>query len=149
MQQSCQSNQGSPKGCTFPLLCAELGEKVWEKKSWPQCGTPLPCKSAGRQSRSGQGRDIPSGLLQPPTPRTVCPRDSEQTLPLGAQHPLCPSCPLWHTGRRNRRAGGAFSCQCSAETVSPGVRSSPVSPGNCQGFQSRNLVQQLRPRWHK
>lgn len=149
MLQSCQSTQGSPKGCTFPLFCAELGEKIWEKKSWSHWATLFPCKSAGRQSRRGQGGDIPSCLVQPTTPRTVWPQDSEQTLHLVAQHPLPPSYPLWHRGRRNRGAGDAFSCQCPAETVSPGVRNIPVSPGDCQGFQGRNLIQQLRHKQHK
>lgn len=33
-------------------------------------------------------------------------------------------------GDKEQRAGDAFSCQCPAETVLPGVRNSPVSPGN-------------------
>lgn len=148
MLQSCQSTQGSPKGCTFPLLCAELGEEVWEKKSRSHWATPLSCKSAGRHSRSRQGRDIPSCPPLPTTPRTVWLRDCEHTLRL-AQHPLSPSYPPWHRGRRSRRAGDAFSCQCQAKTVSPGVRNSPVSPGTCQGFHGRNLIQQPRHKRHK
>lgn len=123
MLQSCQSTQGSPKGCTFPL-CAKLGEKVWEKESWSHWATPFPSKSAGRQGRSRQGRDIPSCPLQPTTPRTVWPWDSERTLRLVAQHPLPPSYPPQHRGRRNRRAGPSAAsaqlglCLLEWETVS-------------------------------
>lgn len=147
MLQSCQSTQGSPKGCTFPL-CAKLGEKVWEKESWSHWATPFPSKSAGRQGKSRQGRDIPSCPLQPTTPRTVWPWDSERTLRLVAQHPLPPSYPPMAQGEKEQE-GWAFSCQCPAGAVSPGVRNSPVSPGNCQGFQGRNLVQLLRHKWYK
>lgn len=73
----------------------KLKLKLKLKENW---ATPFPSKSAGRQGRSRQGRDIPSCPLQPTTPRTVWPWDREQTLRLVAQHSLPPSYPPWHRG---------------------------------------------------
>lgn len=64
--RSCWSTQASPKGCAFPFLCPGLGEKVREKESWSHRATPFPCKSAGSEGRSRQGRAIPSCPLQLP-----------------------------------------------------------------------------------
>lgn len=145
MLQSCQSTQGGPKGCTFPLLCAELGEKVQEKKSWSHWATPFPCNSAGRQSRSGQGRDIPSCLLQPTTPGTVWPRVSEQT-----QHNILSLHPTHcGTGRQGTEGWGCLQLPVpSWDCVSWSEKQSCV-PRECQGFQGRNLVQQQRHKQHK
>lgn len=68
---SSQPAQGSPKGCTFPLLCAGLEEKAQEKESWRHRATPFCCKSMGSKGRSRQSRAIPSCPLQPATPRAV------------------------------------------------------------------------------
>lgn len=146
---SYQPAQGSPKGCTFPLLCAGLEEKAREKESWRHRATLFRCKSMGSKGRSRQSRAIPSCPLQPATPRAVWPWDREQTPCLVARCPPSPSYPPWRMESRNGRAGDAPSCQCPTAAVPPGVGNSPFPLRNSRGFWDQNLVQQQRHKWYK
>lgn len=75
MLQSCQSTQASLKGCTFPLLRAKLGEKVWEKESWSWSWSwgwrktepphSLPSQQADR-AEAGKVETFPLALSSPP-----------------------------------------------------------------------------------
>jgi len=111
--------------------------------------TPFPCKSAGSEGRSRQGRAIPLCPLQPAAQQAVRPRDREPTPCLVAKRPPSLSYPPWRVGSRNGRAGEASSCQCPSGTLLSRAGNSPVPPGNHTGFQGRNLVWQLRQRQYQ
>lgn len=133
MQQSCQSNQGSPKGCNFPLLCAELGEKVWEKKSWPHWGTPLPCKSAGRQSRSGQGRDIPLAFSSPLS-KNCLPTGQWADTALGGTVPTLSILPTAAQGEKEQEGWGCLQLPVLSWDCVSWSEKQPCIPRELSGF---------------